>query len=165
MDTNLYDILNYMLAGSQHPKTGEYHSRATIVLTRGQYDWLKSYLRNPGTLIEFRSRPTGRMVPVVKPPISVLLDVLAPTRVPDEQDEPEMEQHYALAGEAEEVFQLLTEAMLLNPTFASLVVAAGRYYTTHVPLCRRCSQRHNGRLQEDCPDVVHPRWEFKPRPQ
>lgn len=166
MDTNLYDFLRAIEAQTGNPARAHVH---VVEIPTAHIVWLSSFLRNPGTLIQFQSRPTGRVmrVPKEKPPISVLLDTLAPTRRPPEDDEdevPEMEQHYALAGTAEEVFMLLTEAMMLNPTFASLVVGAGRYYTEHVPLCRKCSQRHNGRLAEDCPDVEKPRWEFKPRP-
>lgn len=165
MDTNLYDFLRTIHRYAAHASIdGIYDPYHKIQITQSEFDWLSSYLRNPGTLIEFRSRPTGRTQIVAAAPRPVLSDMVE--FGPDAKEEiPELEQHYALAGTAEEVFCLLTEAMLLNPTFASLVVGAGRYYTEHVPLCRKCSQRHNGRSREDCPDVQAPKWEFKQREQ
>jgi len=75
-----------------------------------------------------------------------------------------VEKHFALAGDANEVFALLFEAMALNPTFAHVVISAGRAYAASAPICRRCSQRHHGRREEDCPNIADPKWEFKPRP-
>lgn len=168
MDTNLYDFLRTIQAYVAHPSKGhEFDPRHQIRITKAEFDWLTAFLRNPGTVIEFRARPTGRMlrIPGAQPPPTVFSEDLAPdyADVPAETEEPEMEHHYALAGTAQEVFELLLEAMLLNPTFASVVVAVGRTYTAKVRVCRRCGQRHNGRTAEDCPNIEAPSWEFKQR--
>jgi hypothetical protein len=164
MDTNLYDFLRTIHAHVAHPSKGhEYDPRHQIKITKAEFDWLNSFLRNPGTLIEFRSRPTGRMLSYLPPPRPFTIEEAAPSSI-EAVEEPEMEHHYALAGTAEEVFELLYQAMVLNPTFAQIALSAGRAYTAKAPLCRRCGQRHHGRLSSDCPDIVSPRWEFKHRP-
>lgn len=103
--------------------------------------WAKQFLQAPGHELHFFARETGQVVGTEKVYF----------------------QHYAMKGEPEDIFCLVTEAMLQNPTFAQLILGARDFYLNHAPLCRHCSQRHNGRFPQDCPDVTKPTWEFKRR--
>jgi hypothetical protein len=169
MDTNLYEFLRYVQVAADKALPGvvPLNRPGALFIPIGQpiKDWLDTYLRYPGTIIEFRSRPTGRMIriPATKPPPLVFSDESLPTDIPAEITEAEMEKHFALSGSPEEVFALLHEAMMLNPLLAQLVLSAGRAYLESAPMCRACSQRHTGKPIEDCPNLKNPSWEFKER--
>lgn len=156
MDTNLYDFLRRIQQEVTHD--GKYDEANELIILREEYEWLTTFLRNPGTVIEFRSRPTGRMIPLTADQALVSGGVMLADR-----EEPELEKHFAVAGSPQEVFALLYEAMMLNPLLAPVMVSAARAYYEASPLCRACSNRHPGKPVDDCPDLEHPSWEFKER--
>lgn len=154
MDTNLYEFLIHLR--SQIPCTVA-HSYS-VDISRTQVEWLRTFLNEAGTVVEFRSRPTGRMIPLAANQALVSGGVMLADR-----EEPEVEKHFAIAGNPQEVFAILYEAMMLNPLLAEVMISACRAYKESSPICRACSQRHPGQPITDCPDLENPSWEFKER--
>jgi hypothetical protein len=155
MDTNLYEFLEDIKRQAQGPW-------GDAVINEAQWEWLTTFLRKSGTVIEFRSRETGRMLPVF-PEVQLEISKALEPVTADFAAVPETEKHFAIAGTPDDVFYLLTEAMLLNPLFAQVVASATRAYMANAPICRKCAQRHNGTSGVDCPDLTIPSWEFKER--
>jgi hypothetical protein len=93
-------------------------------ITEGDVEWLQQYLESPGHEIHFKAHQVG-----------------------EKNGEPVYSQHYAIAGGGEEVFSLLTEAMLQNPSFANQVVLAARFWFEHLPFCDTCKTRFFGAQQ------------------
>jgi hypothetical protein len=133
--TNLYDFLREILSYAQGvPAGGEPDGiqRATLIpLSEDQFDFLKQYMTEPDVQVHFKAR-----------------------RVGGTDEDPVTAQDYAIAGDAVDVFSLLTEAMLANYQFANLVNAASRFYWEHVGNCPECL-KHTKR-----PPFLN--WDFKP---
>jgi DNA-directed RNA polymerase subunit RPC12/RpoP len=97
-------------------------------------EWLEQFLKVPENQLDFKSR-----------------------RVGGTDDNPVMAQDYAIAGTQLDIFSLLTEAMMQNPTFADLVMGAAKFFQDHVPNCQHCKAAV---LQA----TTKASWEFKPHP-
>ncbi len=136
--TNLYDFLRNILEQCQGVVP---HGQVTI--TPEEEDWIDRYLSSSDHELHFKGTSTGKAT---------------------EKGEEIFEQHYGIKGSPNDVFALLTEAMMQNPTLAQVVLSAGRFYLTKAPICRSCHQRHNGHAPDDCPNVVDfNTWQFYPR--
>lgn len=157
MDTNLYDFLRRLHTFASRPD-GSWSPTHRLMISSLEFEWLATYLRNPGTVIEFRSRETGRIINL-QPNEALVSDGLMLAQ----RQAPELEKHFSIAGDPQEVFALLYEAMMLNPLMAEVMIGAARAYKEASPLCRACSQRHPGQPITDCPDLENPSWEFKER--
>lgn len=132
MQTNLYDFLRRL----QRDSSGQ---PGAITLTSDEKGWLDQFLQNPGVELHFKAFPTGEL----------------------SNGEPLMAQNYQLAGDAEEIFCLLTEAAMQNPYFNTVLTHATRYMAQHVPNCEYCL----GRVLHAQLDILdHPSWEFSPHP-
>lgn len=122
--TNLYDFLRRIRteAINASPNCVPLTEQPTkyVAITEQDLDWLKQFLRAPDFKLEFKATKTGETP----------------------QGEPVYAQDFAIAGEAVDIFCLLTEAMLQNHQFADQVVAAASFYREHVPKCPDCSKRH-----------------------
>lgn len=108
-----------------------------FVITNDELEWLDQYMAKPDHELHFKARKVGH----------------------NEQGDPIYAQDYAIAGEALEVFSLVTEAMLQNASFASLVGAAHSFYTKHVPTCPECLEA----MAEV--DPMDPVWKFETHKQ
>lgn len=127
MQTNLYDFLRRL----QRDSSGQ---PGAITLTDEEKVWLHHFLEDPGTEIVLTATPTGELV----------------------DGEPVMAQNYRVAGEHEDIFSLLCEAALQNPTWALMLMGVARFLEIHVPTCLHCMQMHA---------LPYPSWEFSPHLQ
>lgn len=125
--TNLYDFLRRILDDS----TGQPPNSVNV--TQEEIAWLKSFLQAPGIELHFKAR-----------------------KVDEKDGEPVYAQDYAIAGDGVDVFSLLTEAMMQNANFATLVIAAGQFFKDHVPFCAECQ------AALDEVDPSRPSWKFLP---
>lgn len=136
--TNLYEFLRKLKAQadraiSVNKKLGE-SDNWFCSMTTAERDWLEEFLQVPENQLDFKSR-----------------------RVGGTDDNPVMAQDYAIAGTQLDIFSLLTEAMMQNPTFADLVMGAAKFFQDHVPNCQHCKAAV---LQA----TTKASWEFKPHP-
>lgn len=139
--TNLYDFLRRILddAENQNKSVPTFLAHVDVEwirLTHEDIDWLRQYMQAPDIQIHFKANKIGESA----------------------TGAPIYAQDYAICGESVDVFSLLTEAMMANSSFASLVGAAYKFFEEHVPNCADC----NSRL--DKADPVNPNWKFTPHP-
>lgn len=135
--TNLYEFLREIHAQltAEFERQGS-NKNADLFAKLDVYDlqWLNQYLAKPDVEIHFK----GKKVDL------------------NDGDEPVMASDWVLSGEGVEVFELLTEAMLLNANFAETVMIAAKFYAEHVPECPDCQAR-----QEEAADRGTD-WTLKP---
>jgi hypothetical protein len=96
--------------------------------------WLEEYLKVPENRLDFKSR-----------------------RVGGTDENPVMAQDYAIAGTQMDIFCLITEAMMQNPTFAEMIQGAAKFFQDHVPTCEHCGEAVKHAMTK-------PSWEFNPHP-
>lgn len=122
--TNLYELLGYVLNKYDKPTTGfgakNNEPGQLVHITPQQAEWIRNYMTEPETQINFKARETGR----------------------NKAGEPIMALDFQIAGHNVDVFSLLCEAMLQNANFASLVVQAARFFFEHLPFCEPCKKQY-----------------------
>jgi hypothetical protein len=129
---DLFDVVRRIVAASTD----------TDVITLPLQDrlFLREYLKDPDTMLQFQCRKIGER--------------------PD--GEPIYQSHYAMAGKELELFMLFTEASAMNPMFARLIEITHRYLTEHVPNCPECNSYHQPDRNCHWPDDVDPdRFQFQ----
>lgn len=140
--TNLYEFLRHVQAeaAEQLPRLNpenaakyKYTGPLVIKIARAEFDWLEQYLETPDVEIHFKAKQTAL-----------------------ENGEPVLASDWRLSGDNAFVFELLTEAMLLNANFAETVRLAAKYFDEHVPTCPDC-QNAIGEAAERGTD-----WTLKP---
>lgn len=130
--TNLYDFLRSLLDQADNQDKSQCGPMPTTV-TREDLDWLRQYMRAPDHQIHFKARKVG-----------------------EENGEPVYAQDYAIAGNAVDIFSLLTEAMMQNASFAQVVGCAYRFFVDHVPTCPDCQAS----MADADPHFAN--WKFSP---
>jgi hypothetical protein len=135
---NLYDFLRQLkrqadrgIPGAAPLGNGD---KYFLTITEQEKGWLESFLKPADMELHFKGR-----------------------RVGGTDDNPVVAQDYLIVGDQVDIFSLLTQAMMQNPTLAELVQAAAKFFQDHVPSCEHCKAAV---LQY----TVHPSWEFKPHP-
>lgn len=133
--TNLYDFLRGIYEDA-NKSTESYDSsrEKTVKIRREDIPWIEQYLAGPDHEIHFKARAIGE----------------------ERGGEPVFAMDFGIKGTGVEIFQLLTEVMLQNATFADLVVKAGLFFRDHVPTCPAC--------QAELKKVANNQtsWELKP---
>lgn len=157
--TNIYELLRLIL---QAAKVSPKHH---VFLSSDEIKFLEHYLTAPDTLIQFKSYKTGKLVPIeVEDPAVAQRYIDEGYQIEGKPAEPEISYDLSLAGNPDDIFVLLSEAMMQCPNFANIVVGAARYFKEHVPTCPICEQNHPGKFPTDCPDLQDFRgWEFYKR--
>lgn len=120
--TNLYDFLREIKgrANSRPINAAPLGTDAYLVpITPAELDWLESFLQPADHEIHFK----GKKQPGGDP------------------ENPVVAQDFMIAGAEVDIFCLLTEVMLQNSTFASLVLGAAKFFQEHVPTCPECKQQ------------------------
>jgi|SRR4051812_36613911 len=152
---NLYDFLRTIFeAAKTSPKNH-------VFLTNGDLEWLEHFLRASDTELRFKSYFTGKLKLIeVEDPEVAQKYIEDGHHIDGKPAEPEISYDLGIAGKPVDVFTLLTEAMTLNPNFASVIIAAGRYYQEHVPHCPHCQEHHDPAAEHvDIAEITT--WEFK----
>lgn len=130
--TNLFDFLRWIKSEVEHH--GFHNKNFALTISEEQYAWLQQFLHPSDMELHFKGR-----------------------RVGGTDDNPVVAQDYLIAGDQVDIFSLLTEAMMQNPTFADLVQGAAKFFQDHVPNCQHCK---DAVLQH----AMQPSWEFTPHP-
>lgn len=133
---NLYDFLRQIRnqAAKGVPGAAPISRDLYVTITRNELAWLDQFLVGPDQELHFKGKRVGGTA-----------------------ENPVVAQDYMIAGDQVDIFSLLTEAMMQNPTFAQLVQGAAKFFQDHVPSCEHCKAavlQHAG----------HPSWEFQPHP-
>jgi hypothetical protein len=133
---NLYDFLRQIRdqAAKGVPGAAPISRDLYVTLTRNELAWLEHFLKTPDQELHFKGKRVGGTA-----------------------DNPVVAQDYMIAGDQVDIFSLLTEAMMQNPTFAQLVQGAAKFFQDHVPSCPHCKAAV---LQH----AMQPSWEFAPHP-
>lgn len=129
--TNLYDFLRRTLANAKANPANNIHVSAEDMA------WMEMYLKAPMDEIHLQARPTGRVV----------------------EGEREMETHFQVAGDPADVFSLLCEAALANPTLWTMIRGCAAYLADHVHECDACMAKMR-EYETTPPDDRN--WQFKP---
>jgi hypothetical protein len=129
--TNLYELLRQILATYDDPITGldpnNTEPGQLVRVSPEMADFIRNYLTGPEVLINFKARKVDT----------------------NAEGEPIFAQDYQIAGPPEEVFCLLTEAMIQNYQFATLIQGAASFYRDHIPTCAHCQKRHFGSAEPE----------------
>lgn len=133
---NLYDFLRQIRdqAAKGVPGAAPISRDLYVTITRNELAWLDQFLVKPDQELHFKGK-----------------------RVGGTDDNPVVAQDYMIAGAQVDIFSLLTEAMMQNPTFADLVQGAAKFFQDHVPNCQHCK---DAVLRA----AMKPSWEFQPHP-
>jgi hypothetical protein len=128
--TNLYDFLRDI---RDRIKIGPYNMK-TVAISPDELDWIDKFLASPDIDLHFKARrvddtPTEEMV---------------------------FEKHFAIKGGADEIFGLLTDAVMQNPNFGATILAVAGFYRDHCHTCDHCL--------EGVSDANHleTNWQFSP---
>jgi hypothetical protein len=132
---NLYDFLRALSEQAQRavPGAAPISSGIYLVIGEAERDWLIQFLTEPDAELHFKAKKVGGT-----------------------EEDPVVAQDYMIAGAEVDIFSLLTEAMMQNPTFAKLIQGAACFYQDHVPTCPDCQAKVLEAAQQP------PSWEFSP---
>jgi len=136
---NLYELLRHVhkMASNGVPGAAPLSRDRYVTINDEQLAFLEHYLQGEDVVLHFKAR-----------------------KVSEQADgEPIMAQDFQIAGEGFEVFCLITEAMVNNYQFATIVQNAVGFYRDHIPTCVHCQKKHFG---QEPPDLD---WQFNhPKP-
>lgn len=126
-ETNSANLYDLLRRLRDHAERNE-----IFILTEPERVFLGHYLQDPDAGIHFKALRQGGT-----------------------DKNPVYAQSYAIAGDHEVIFCLLTEACMQNPTFAELVNSAAQFMRSHVPKCPHCREALRQATMT---------WEFKQHP-
>lgn len=135
---NLYELLRHIhkMASNGVPGAAPLSRDRYVTISDEQLAFLEHYLQGEDVVIHFKAR-----------------------RVGGTDEDPVMAQDFQIAGEGVEVFCLITEAMVNNFQFATIIQNAVGFYRDHIPNCIHCQKKHFG---QELPDLD---WQFAhPKP-
>lgn len=167
--TNIYDLLRKIKAQADKAVPGAAPlsdgKGLYIILSKEDQQFLEHYLTTPEHMIFFKGYKTGKLVPIeVEDPAVAQRYIDNGYEIDGKPAEPEVSYDLSLAGWPDDIFVLLSEAMMQCPNFANIVIGAAKFYKEHAPGCPICQQNHAGKFPNDCPDLHDFRgWEFYKR--
>lgn len=110
--TNLFDFLREIL----HRAAADQNDIKTITISNEEVQWIHEYFREPDFFMNMKA-----------------------TALPEQGgNEILYSQHFEMKGKRDELYNLMTEAMLNNPLFAEVVCSAREFWFEHARTCPDC---------------------------
>src|SRR5688572_11883757 len=110
--TNLYDFLREI----HRRASADSNPLKTITISEEEKAWIERFMWEPDFELHFKA-----------------------TMMPNTATEENVySQDYAIKGHTSDIFSLIAEAMLQNPSFADVILLAARFYSSHKSDCRDC---------------------------